>query len=305
MSTTTDAGPLWRGDDRGMSPQMSPLIGRAVDTSHVMRPRTGYPYLDAVCDQPGKILAFAHRGGAYHPDVEGLENSLAAFRHAVELGYTYLETDVHATRDGVLFAFHDRVLDRVTGHRGTVADLTSADLGRALIGGREQIPTMECLLEEFPDVHFNIDLKAEAAVEPLADLVRAMRAYDRICVASFSQRRLDRFRRLVGGRVATSAGPVEVGLFRVLPTARLVEVLARRGAAALQVPWRRRGFDILTRGMLRRAHALGLHVHVWTVDDPEEMRDLLDMGVDGLMTDRTDLLREVLLERGQWMGASR
>ncbi|MGE5719081.1 MAG: glycerophosphodiester phosphodiesterase family protein, partial [Nocardioidaceae bacterium] len=154
------------------------------------RPRTGFPYLDAVCDEPEAVLAFAHRGGAYHPDIEGLENSMVAFRHAVELGYTYLETDVHATRDGGLFAFHDAALDRVTEHRGTVADLTATQIGRALIGGREQIPTMASLLEEFPQVRFNIDIKSDAAVAPLADLVKTMSAHERICVGSFSQRRL-------------------------------------------------------------------------------------------------------------------
>jgi glycerophosphoryl diester phosphodiesterase len=276
-----------------------------VDTSHVMRPRTGFPYLDAVCDEPHAVLAFAHRGGAYHPEIEGLENTLVAFRHAVELGYTYLETDVHATRDGVLFAFHDAALDRVTEHRGTVAELTAADVGRALIGGREQIPTMASLFEEFPGVRFNIDIKSDAAVEPLADLVRAVGAHDRICVGSFSQGRIERFRRLAGGQVATAAGPLEVGLFRVLPVARVIDALVRRGAAALQVPHRKKGVTVLTPGLVRRAHALGLHVHVWTIDDPDHMHDLLDLGVDGVMTDRTDVLREVLLDRGQWMGASR
>jgi glycerophosphoryl diester phosphodiesterase len=276
-----------------------------VDTSHVTRPRTGFPYLDAVCDAPQTVLAFAHRGGAYHPEIEGLENTLVAFRHAVELGYTYLETDVHATRDGALFAFHDAALDRVTEHRGTVAELTAADVGRALIGGQEQIPTMASLFEEFADVRFNIDIKSDAAVEPLADLVRAVGAHDRICVGSFSQSRIDRFRRLAGGQVATAAGPLEVGLFRVLPVTRLIDVLVRRGAAALQVPHRKKGVTVLTRGLVRRAHALGLHVHVWTIDDPEHMHELLDLGVDGLMTDRTDVLRKVLLDRGQWMGAPR
>ena len=288
-----------------MPPEMSRGLRTAVDTSHVTRPRTGYPYLDAVCDHPKAVLAFAHRGGAYHPEIEGLENTLVAFRHAVELGYTYLETDVHATRDGGLFAFHDAALDRVTEERGAVADLSSADVGRALIGGQEQIPTMASLLEEFPDVRFNIDIKSDAAVEPLADAVRAAGAHDRICVGSFSQQRIDDFRRLAGGRVATAAGPLEVALFRALPLARLVDVLSRRGSAALQVPRRRKGVTILTRGLIRRAHALGLHVHVWTIDDPVEMHELLDLGVDGLMTDRTDLLRDVLVERGQWMGAPR
>ena len=269
------------------------------------RPRTGFPYLDAVCDAPRGVLAFAHRGGAYHPDIEGLENTLVAFRHAVDLGYRYLETDVHASRDGTLFAFHDAALDRVTEARGAVADLTAAEVARALIGGREQIPTMEALLEELPDTCFNIDLKSEAAVEPLAALVDAMAAHDRVCVGSFSQRRIDRFRRRVGDRVATAGGPVEVGMVRTLPMTRLLGVLVRRGAAVLQVPYRLRGVPVLTRGLLSRAHSLGLHVHAWTIDDPQEMHELLDLGVDGLMTDRTDLLRGVLLDRGQWMGAPR
>ncbi len=269
------------------------------------RPRTGYPYLDAVCDRPETVLAFAHRGGAYHPELEGLENTLVAFRHAVELGYSYLETDVHATRDGELFAFHDAALDRVTEHRGTLADLTAAEVGRALIGGREQIPTMASLLEEFPDVRFNIDIKSDAAVEPLAALVRATGSHDRVCVGAFSQRRIARFRALVGRRVATAAGPLEVGLFRAVPAARIVDVLTRSAAVVLQVPFRRKGVTVLTAGLISRAHALGLHVHVWTVDDPGQMHELLDLGVDGVMTDRTDLLRDVLVDRGQWMGAPR
>jgi len=274
-----------------------------VDTFDVTRPRTGFPYLDAACDQPETVLAFAHRGGAYHPEIEGLENTLVAFRHAVDLGYRYLETDVHASSDGTLIAFHDAALDRVTEHRGAVADLSSAELAAALIGGREEIPTMASLLEEFPDVRFNIDIKSEAAVEPLAALVHATGGYDRVCVGSFSPRRLARFRRLVSGRVATAASPAEVGLFRVVPATRVVRLLSRAGAVALQVPLRRRGVTILTGGLVDRAHAVGLHVHAWVIDDPQEMHDLLDLGVDGIMTDRTDLLREVLLGRGQWMGA--
>lgn len=266
------------------------------------RPRTGFPFLDAVHDHPEAVLAFAHRGGAYHPEIEGLENSLVAFRHAVDLGYTYLETDVHATRDGTLFAFHDAALDRVTEHRGAVAELSSTEVARALIGGREEIPTMAGLLEEFPGVRFNIDLKSDAAVVPLAELVRATGAHDRVCVGSFSRRRIAEFRRLVGRRVATAASPVEAAAFRLLPAARLVDVAVRRRAAALQLPYRRKGLVVVTRGLVRRAHALGLHVHVWTIDDPGEMHELLDLGIDGLITDRTDLLRDVLLERGQWMG---
>ena len=293
------------GDDGGMSREKAAVAGMPVDTARVTRPRTGFRYLDAGYEQPGAVVAMAHRGGAYHPGLEGLENTLTAFRHAVDLGYRYLETDVHATRDGTLLAFHDAVLDRVTEHRGQVERLTYAEVAEALIGGREQIPTMASLLEEFPETCFNIDLKADGAVEPLAALVESAQAHDRVCVGSFSQRRIVRFRRLVGPRVATASGPAGVVAFRLLPHARLVRLLARPSGAVLQVPHRRPGITVVTPGFVRRAHALGKHVHVWTVDDPAEMHHLLDLGVDGLITDRTDLLREVLVARGQWMGAPR
>lgn len=275
----------------------------SVDTSRVTRPRTGFPFLDAGIDQPGSVLAFAHRGGAFHPEIEGLENTRAAFQHAVDLGYRYLETDVHATKDGVLLAFHDSVLDRVTADRGAIQELAYVDVRKALIGGREQIPTLEELFETFPDTCFNIDLKSTAAIRPLIDLIDRTAAHDRVCVASFSERRMRTFRSLTRGRVATAAAPITVALRRFVPTATLADVLLRDPAAALQVPHRRRGLTIVNAAFVARAHAAGRHVHVWTVDDPAQMSDLLDIGVDGLMTDRTDLLREVLMERGQWMGA--
>ncbi len=268
----------------------------------VTRPRTGFRYLDTVLEQPGAVLAFAHRGGAFHPGLEGLENTMAAFQHAVGLGYGYLETDVHATRDGVLLAFHDAVLDRVTGSTGTVSAMRYADVADALIGGREQIPRFADLLECFPTARFNIDLKSESAIEPLAALVRRRGDEDRVCVASFSERRLRDFRRHMGPAVATAVGPVAVALARLAPTATLARRMVRSPGVALQIPHRRGPFPVVTAELVRRAHDTGRHVHVWTVDDPHEMHELLDLGVDGVMTDRTDVLREVLIERGQWMG---
>ncbi len=275
----------------------------AGDTADMTRPRTGYPYLDAGLEQSQSVLAFAHRGGSFHPELEGLENSLVAFQHAFDLGYRYLETDVHVTQDGILMAFHDSVLDRVTERCGPIGELDRIQVAEALIGGREQIPTMSSLFERFPEARFNIDIKSDAAVVPLADLVASTNAYDRVCVGSFSQRRMRAFRFAVGKRVATAASPRDVVLFRFLPARRLVDVLARSRACALQIPHRRGRLRIATSSLIRRAHASGIHVHVWTIDDPAEMHELLDLGVDGLMTDRTDLLRDVLVERGQWMGA--
>lgn len=269
-----------------------------------MTPRTGRAYLDAVLevsggvDAPAPVLAMAHRGGAYHPEIEGLENTLEAFRHAVALGYRYLETDVHLTADGVLLAFHDEALDRVTDQQGRIASLRHAEVRQALIGGRAEVPTLDSLFDELPDVCFNIDIKSEGAVRALADFVAARNAWDRVLVGSFSAPRMRHFRDLTHGRVATAATPAEVAAFLATP-----HVAARRLAPdfdALQVPPKRGPLPIVTPGLVRRAHAAGRHVHVWTVDSPEEMNALLDLGVDGLLTDRTDVLKDVLLQRGQW-----
>jgi glycerophosphoryl diester phosphodiesterase len=276
-----------------------------VFTARVSPPRTGHCYLDAVLDQPGSTLAFAHRGGAYHPDLEGLENTLATFRHAVGLGYGYLETDVHATSDGELLAFHDAVLDRVTDLKGRIGGLTLAEVREALIGGRERVPTLSALFEEFPTARFNIDLKATAAVPLLARFLEERDAWDRVLVGSFSARRLNEFRRLTRGRVPTSAHPLEVVAFRLLPSGRLADLITRHRVAALQIPHRRGPLTVATPGLVRRAHAAGKHVHVWTIDDAEEICELLDRGVDGVMTDRTDILKQVLVRRGQWMSDGR
>jgi glycerophosphoryl diester phosphodiesterase len=272
-----------------------------VDTALVTRPRTGFAYLDAGLDQPGAVLAFAHRGGAFHPELEGLENTLTAFQHAVDLGYLYLETDVHATRDGVLLAFHDAVLDRVTGSTGTIAEMDFDELAEVMVAEQEQIPRLAALLEQFPRIRFNIDIKSEPAVRPLAELIQRTGSHDRVCVGSFDDRRMRDFRRRMDRPVATACGPAAVVAARFTP-GRLTGQLARTPGDAYQVPHRRGRVRVVTEGFVARAHALGRPVHAWTVNDPAEMHELLDRGVDGLITDRTDVLRDVLRERGQWMG---
>ncbi len=172
----------------------------------------------------------------------------------------------------------------------------------ALIGGRERVPTLAELVDAFPDACFNVDLKSDGSVAALAAFVEARGLHDRVLVGSFSRRRLQEFRRLTGGRVPTSAAPLEVAAFLLVPSAALADRLTGGRVAALQIPHRRGPLTVASRGLVRRAHAAGKHVHVWTVDDPDEMRELIDRGVDGLMTDRTDILKAVLTERGQWRG---
>ncbi|MET8943834.1 glycerophosphodiester phosphodiesterase [Streptomyces sp. NPDC004542] len=249
-----------------------------------------HPYLD----HPGPI-AFAHRGGA----ADGLENTVAQFRRAVGLGYRYIETDVHATADGKLVAFHDASLDRVTDGSGRIGDLPWEDVRHARVAGREPVPLFEELLETFPDVRWNVDCKAEAALRPLLALVERTDAWDRVCVGSFSEARVLRAQRLAGARLATSFGTRGVLSLRLrswgLPAA------VRRSAVAAQVPESQSGVPVVDHRFVRLAHARGLQVHVWTVNEPERMHRLLDLGVDGIMTDHIDTLREVMQDRGVWV----
>jgi glycerophosphoryl diester phosphodiesterase len=267
---------------------------------------TGFAYLDEP-REAGAVLALAHRGGARHPDLLGLENTLTAFRHAAALGYDYLETDVHATADGHLVAFHDDALDRVTDRVGLVAGLPLAEVVGAVIGARhghdERVPRFEDLLEELAHVRFNVDLKAPTAVEPLADLLRRTGWHDRVCVGSFTERSLRRFRRLVDRPVATTTGVVASGVTAWSPYPLLAGRLVRDTGAVFQVPHRWRGRTMVDRRFVELAHATGRHVHVWTIDDRAEMEHLLDLGVDGIVTDRTDVCKEVFVERGLWFEA--
>ncbi len=252
-----------------------------------MSTRIRHPYLD----HPGPI-AFAHRGG----DADGLENTALQFRRAVEMGYRYLETDVHTTADGVLVAFHDDRLDRVTDRTGLIGALPWAEVRRARVGG-EAIPLLEDLLGTWPEVRVNVDPKHDAAVDPLVAAIERTGAHDRVCVAAFSDRRLARFRRLTGRRVCTGTGPFEIARLRAagwrVPSGPFA-------AACAQVPLRWQGVQVVDRRFLLAAHRRGLPVHVWTIDDPVEMERLLDLGVDGIMTDRLAVLKEVLQRRGQW-----
>lgn len=251
-----------------------------------MSPRreTSHPYLDTPTP-----VAIAHRGGA----AAGLENTLAAFQVAHAMGFRSFETDTHLTADGVVVAFHDDDLERTCGVAGRISELTWSEVAAARVDGREPIPRLADLLEEFPDVRWNIDPKSDAVLEPLGDLLGGTGVLDRVCVGSFSDRRLRRIRDRFGSALCTSMGPAELTRFRL--TGR-----AGPGVDAVQAPVSWFGVPVVTERFVARAHRQGLHVHVWTIDDPVEMRRLLDLGVDGIMTDRPEVLKSVLEDRGDW-----
>jgi glycerophosphoryl diester phosphodiesterase len=242
-------------------------------------------------------LAFAHRGGA----ADGDENTAEAFARAVALGFRYVETDVHATADGVPVVFHDRTLLRVTGSAGAIADLSWADLAAVRVGGAGVVPRLDDVLASWPQIRFNIDVKSGGVVEPAVAAVRRAGAEDRVLLASFSDARLARVRALAGPAVATSLGIREVARLRLASIVRAPLRLPASPLAA-QVPVRHGRLRVVTPAFVRHAHRLGLRVHVWTIDDPQVMADLLDLGVDGIMTDQPRVLRDLYVSRGLWPG---
>jgi glycerophosphoryl diester phosphodiesterase len=249
-------------------------------------------------DWPGPI-AFAHQGA--HFDGSTGENTMESFEAAVALGYGYLETDAHATADGVLVAFHDDRLDRLTDRTGAICDLPWAEVRAARVRGRHDVPLLEDVLTAWPDVRVNIDPKHDAAVDPLVELIRRTGSIDRVCVGAFSDDRLARVRSALGDRICTSMGPRQVR--RLMLTSRGLPG-QRFSAACVQVPVRHGPVTIVTDRFLAAAHRRDLQVHVWTINDAAEMRRLLDQGVDGIMTDRPDVLKAVLEDRGAWVGRS-
>jgi glycerophosphoryl diester phosphodiesterase len=251
----------------------------------------------------------AHRGAS----ASAPENTLDAFRLAVESGAGGLELDVHLTRDGHPVVIHDPTLDRTTNTSGAVAGLTLDELREpdagynfSPEGGNThpyrglglRIPTLAEVLREFPGVVLNIDMKAdrpgiEAAVQKV---LREADAEGRALVVSSRRGAVRRFRRMSGGRISTGASRWEIGVFLLFSNLRLERLLIP-AYDALQVPLTYRGLPLVTRRFVDAAHGRNVRVDAWTINEEGEMRRLLDLGVDVIMTDRPETLAELLGER--------
>jgi glycerophosphoryl diester phosphodiesterase len=232
-------------------------------------------------------LAIAHRGGA----ALAPENTLDAFSISYALGMRYLETDVRLTADGVPVLFHDARLRRVTGQPGRIER-------RRLAGLPPGIPTLEAVLRGYPGCCFTIDIKVAAAVGPVVDVVRRSGSASRVCVAGAWDGTLRQLADSIGPDLSMAMGWREL--------CRLVSARPNGAGSAgfAHVPLRAGRLPIFRGALLQRAHDLGVRVVVWTVNDPTTMARLLDAGVDGIITDRPDLLREVMISRGLWPGPS-
>lgn len=243
-------------------------------------------------DQPGPI-AVAHQGGAK----ENPANTMVAFEHAIALGYRYLDADVRVTADGVLVVFHDATLDDGTDRSGRIARLPWEEVRRARVAGREPIPRLDDLLAAWPEARVNLEVKGRTPVEAVAELIERTGSLERVCLNSFLDRPVQRLRRRLGPRLCTSFGTLSLAWFRV---ASLGLIPRRVVVGCAQIPVRLGPIRVADRRFLDAAHGLGLKVLAWTIDDENEMERLLDLGVDGILSDRPSALKRVLERRGGW-----
>ena len=245
-------------------------------------------------------LPFSHAGGGK----EHLENTWPGFEASVALGYPYLETDTVSTKDGVLLCFHDTHLDDLTDTEGEIAQLDYEVVAQARVGGVEPIPRLDEVFTRWPDLRINIEPKSDQAVEPLVKLIQDTGSLDRVCIGSFNDARVRKMRKLLGPGLCTSVGPVPIVWLRLSSwgVPFISKLLTRTGAGCVQVPVKQWFLPVTDKRLVNKAHQLGLQVHVWTIDDGKEMARLLDLGVDGIMTDKPTVLKDVLVGRGQWTG---
>ena len=240
-----------------------------------------------------KFLAFAHRGGnEFAP-----ENSFRAFKSAVDIGYKYLETDVHLTKDGFLIAFHDDTLDRVTDKSGLIRDLTLSEVKKAKSAGTDEIPLLSELLNSFTDCFFNIDCKVDETVQPLINLINNKDFINRVCIGSFSQKRIIFIRKSLGKDVKTSMGPAEVILSKFLSYTSLGYNFK---SSYTSIPIRRYGINLLEERNIKYLKSNNQKVIAWTINDEDQMKMLINIGIDGIMTDNLTLLKKVLIEENLW-----
>lgn len=263
----------------------------------------------------GWPVNFAHRGASG----EAPENTMEAFRLGVEAGAGGLELDVHLTSDGNIVVIHDPTVDRTTSGTGPVAEMTLDELTTLDAGydfspdrgdtfpyrGRNvRVPTLAEVLREFPGVAVNIDIKANSPgiEESVLGLLRSTGAEKRALVVSSRYGAVRRFRRISGGGISTGASRWETGIFYLFSRLHL-ERLLLPAYDALQVPPRHRGIALVTRRFVEAAHARGVRVDAWTIDEADEMRLLLELGVDVIMTNTPGTLAEVLRRRAPGVSA--
>ncbi|WP_223589546.1 glycerophosphodiester phosphodiesterase [Neobacillus bataviensis] len=261
----------------------------------------------------GRPLVIAHQGG----ELLAPSNTMAAFTNAADMGVDALETDLHITKDGYLVAIHDPTVDRTTNGHGKVADLTLEEI-QILDAGYQfkdlndqyryrgkgvYIPTAEEMFQTFGNMRIEMEIKDDNPPERIDEiasklwaLIKKYHMEDKILVASFDQEILNSFEKYAKGRVATTAGRQEVKSF-VIFHKFFLRNLYQPHVDAFQLPSEDSGFDLTDNKLIDGAHRRGMQMHYWTIDNPKEMKRLIDAGADGILTNRPDLLLKLLHEK--------
>jgi Glycerophosphoryl diester phosphodiesterase len=234
---------------------------------------------------PG-IAISAHRGGS----IEAPENTIESFEYSIELGSSYIETDVQLSSNGIPYIFHDNDLNRLFGKNIIFNSLHSDEINELILFDRYKIPTLESTLLKFPNTFFQIDVKTDEVVLPTMEVIKKTNSTDKVCIASFSSKRLKQVHNLYP-EICLSMGPYEVmklllasfGLYR-----------KKVPGNCLQIPIYKYGIKLVTKRFINYIHSIGLKIHVWTINDEDTMQKLIDLGVDGIITDRPKALKELL-----------
>ena len=240
-----------------------------------------HPYLDV----PGVAIS-AHRGGS----IEAPENTIESFEYSIELGSSYIETDVQLSSNGIPYIFHDNDLKRLFGKNIIFNSLHSDEIDELILFDKYKIPTLESTLQKFPDTLFQIDVKTDEVVLPTMEVIKKTNSTDKVCIASFSSKRLQQVHKLYP-EICLSMGPFEVmklllasfGLYR-----------RKVPGNCLQIPIYQYGIKLVTKRFINYIHSIGLKIHVWTINDEDTMQKLIDLGVDGIITDRPKTLKYLL-----------
>ena len=240
-----------------------------------------HPYLDV----PGVAIS-AHRGGS----IEAPENTIESFEYSIELGSSYIETDVQLSSNGIPYIFHDDDLKRLFGKNIIFNSLHSDEIDELILFDKYKIPTLESTLQKFPDTLFQIDVKTDEVVLPTMEVIKKTNSTDKVCIASFSSKRLKQVHKLYP-EICLSMGPFEVmklllasfGLYR-----------KKVPGNCLQIPIYQYGIKLVTKRFINYIHSIGLKIHVWTINDEDTMQKLIDLGVDGIITDRPKTLKDLL-----------
>ena len=228
-----------------------------------------------------EFQGFVHRGDTSI----FLENTIEAFQSAISLGYQYLETDLRETSDGKIITFHDPNLKRITGANITISETKFSDIRMRRLPSRETIPTIDELLEEFPDSFINMDLKVNQIEEKVLKKINSHNALERVCLGSFNSRTIKKINSLEP-KILTSMGISQVIKYKFFQKKNLSKLI--------QIPTHWKGIKVITKKFIDRLHNDGLKVHVWTVNKETEMQSLIDLGVDGIMTDNASGLIKVM-----------